>query len=158
MANCTCTPVNWLQTVGQELGIPSGGIIALLTTFASLGFFGFCALAPYCFRLCRGHDVITECRVGRSVVTLSIDSTGNGLHAERKLVFDMNARKVALHPTGGADSPADALPVRPESPGLPKKTRRVLSTLVANPIQLDTSLPPSSPNGASVGLPGRGTE
>ena len=145
MENCTCAPLSWLQAVGEDIGVPQGGVIAILTTFASIGLLSFLAIAPYCFRLCRGHDVVTECRLGQSVVTLSIDSTGNGLHAAQKLVFDMNARNVALHPTGGAGSPADGLapPVRSELASSPKKSRRILSSSVINPLSSGTTLPPT---------------
>lgn len=78
---------------------------ALVATFASFGLASLCVCFPYCLRLCRGQDIITECMVGKSVVTISIDATGNGLHAAKKLVVDMNTRKVHVDETGQSDSP-----------------------------------------------------
>jgi len=140
MANCTATHPTWLEVVSSEWGMGTTGALALLSTFASLGLLSLVTVVSYCFRCVRGHDVITECRIGRAVVTLSVDSTGNGLHAARKLVFDANARQVGLQATGEADSPdpppADASPDRAGSPI--KKTRRILS-----PISVASSTKPS---------------
>jgi hypothetical protein len=136
MENCTATHPTWLEVVSSEWGVGATGALALLSTFASLGLLSLLTVASYCFRCVRGHDVITECRIGRAVVTLSVDSTGNGLHAARKLVFDANARQVGLQATGEADSPDVPAPAAaPDRAGSPiKKARRVLSSInVATP-------------------------
>lgn len=106
--NCTAAAVavpNWVEAAGSTLGLTPASIIALVSSFAGVGALSLLAVLPYCFRLCRGQDVITECLIGKSVVTFSIDATGNGLHAARKLVVDVNHRKMALADTGLAESP-----------------------------------------------------
>lgn len=95
----------WIATAATVVGVSPAGIIGLMSAFASMGLFSLLCALPYLFRLCRGQDVITECRIGKSVVTLSVDSTGNGLHAARKLVIDVNTRKVNVVPSGMSDSP-----------------------------------------------------
>lgn len=94
----------WLtQFLSESSNAPV--IAALTASFASFGVLSFCAVIPYCFRLCRGHDVITRCIIGKSVLTLSIDSTGNGLHAAQMLVVDTSKRTVKMESTGMSDSP-----------------------------------------------------
>lgn len=114
MENCTHNVPHWVDVTAGALGVGPGGVIGILSALASVGVLGCLTVLPYCFRLCRGHDVITECKIGRSVLTFSIDATGNGLHAAQKLVVDGNTRKVVLLSTGMEDSPpalkTDTLP------------------------------------------------
>jgi hypothetical protein len=95
----------WVSTAVAGLGGQTGVVVALVSTFASVGFVSFCVILPYLFRICRGQDIVSECLIGKSVVTLSIDATGNGLHAAKKLVVDLNHRHVGVVETGGTDSP-----------------------------------------------------
>lgn len=95
----------WVRLVISGLGGQSGVAVALISTFASLGFVSFCVIIPYLLRICRGQDIVSECLIGKSVVTLSVDATGNGLHAAKKLVVDINRRHVGVVDTGSADSP-----------------------------------------------------
>lgn len=105
---------DWISSASAALGMQPSGIIALVSSFAGVGAVSLLAILPYFYRLCRGHDVITECYIGRSIVTLSIDATGNGLHAARKLVVDINRRRMGLQDTGQSDSPPHGEPAAPE--------------------------------------------
>lgn len=100
----------WAQAVIAGLGGQTGIAVALVTTFASMGFVSFCVVVPYLLRICRGQDIVSECLIGKSVVTLSVDATGNGLHAAKKLVVDVNHRRVGVVDTGDADSPPHGAP------------------------------------------------
>lgn len=98
----------WAQAVVAGLGGQTGIAVAVVSTFASVGFVSFCVVLPYLLRICRGQDIISECLIGKSVVTISVDATGNGLHAAKKLVLDVNHRSVGVVDTGEADSPPHA--------------------------------------------------
>lgn len=117
MENTTSVVRDWADVLSSTLGLSPTAFAALLSTFASLGLLSCLAVLPYCFRLCRGHDVVTECRIGRSIVTLSIDATGNGLHAAQKLVVDVAGRRARMEPTGGQDSPEQGAHPTPSLPG-----------------------------------------
>lgn len=110
-ANLTAMLVNaatsgaWADLFQAALGGSSVTSGLVVGSFASIGFVAFCVVIPYCYRLARGHDVITECRVGKARVTLTIDATGNGVHAAKKLVFDVAKRQVSTEDTGLAESP-----------------------------------------------------
>lgn len=95
----------WAHAVISSLGGQTGIAVALVSTFASLGFVSFCVVLPYLLRICRGQDIVTECLIGKSVLTISVDATGNGLHAAKKLVVDVNHRHVGVVDTGDSDSP-----------------------------------------------------
>lgn len=114
--NCSVAPPpDWLVSVGSAAGVTTGTLVALLSAFASVGFVSLLAVLPYLARLCGGRDIITECLVGRSVVTFSIDATGNGLHAAKKLVLDANTGKLQLRESGLEDSPPPAACTTSES-------------------------------------------
>lgn len=101
--------VDWFSAVFASANAPAA--IALVSLLSSLGLASLCAILPCCLRLIRGQDLIAECKIGRSVLSVTLDVTGNGLHASKKLVVDVNNRKAHMVDTGDADSPARTNPL-----------------------------------------------
>ena len=117
MANVTCPAhvgPDWTRQL-DELFTSSNGPIAasLLAVLCSFGAVSLCVILPYCTRLARGQDIITKCLIGRSVLTVSLDVTGNGLHASKALIVDVNSRKVRVESTGNPDSPPQTVLTNP---------------------------------------------
>lgn len=104
-----CGPLaDSLESVASSLNLSPGSLIGLLSSFAGVGALSFLAVLPYLMRACRGQDIVTQCLIGKSVFTVSYDATGNGVHAAKKLVLDLNAgckMAVADNP-GQSDSPS----------------------------------------------------
>ena len=119
-SNCTSTcgvAVDGFQSAAAALNLSPGSLIGLLSSFAGVGALSFVAVLPYLFRACAGHDIVTRCLIGKSVLTISYDATGNGVHAARMLTVDMNAGgKMKVEDTGEADSPPTTSPLQIQQP------------------------------------------
>jgi hypothetical protein len=98
--------VDGFQAFASSLHVSPATLIGLLSSFAGLGVVSCLAILPYLFRVCRGQDVVTQCLIGKSILTISYDVTGNGIHAAKKLVVDLNhGGKMKVEDTGQSDSP-----------------------------------------------------
>lgn len=119
MTNTTTCPVvpslDAFESLARSIGLSPTSLLGLLSGFASVGVLSFLAVLPYLFRACRGQDLIFQCLLGKAVLTVAYDATGNGVHASQKLVVDMNhGGKVKMEATGLSDSPPTSL----EQPGI----------------------------------------
>lgn len=92
-----------------------------ITTYAAAGS-GIGALVVVCGtvlcyarRLCQNRDAVSECRIGKTVVRIAVDTNGDGqVAASEKIVFDVNTRKVFVEKTG-TESPGQVTEC-PENP------------------------------------------